>query len=185
MRKQGTDSRQMYSASHHAGALRCHGQPFRRRVHQHNGDDILRMKRGVRANDEAAKRVADQHMSLSRTNVREYGRQLVDDPPERAWAGGHIAPGKTRAVVRAHPGEVGDLGLYERPTEGGGGYAGFEQHHRCAVAETERMETVSTDVNQEAGRSNLPPTTSADDLIERANGYECNKNTEDGHILDR
>jgi hypothetical protein len=129
--------------------------------------------------------VADKHAWPSSTNVREHRGQLVDDPTEGTWAGGHVAPRKTGAVVRAHPRELRDFGLYEYPTERGGRNTGFQQHHRSAFTATERMKAVPTDVNQEAGRSNLPPTTSADRLIKRANAYERNNHNEDCHILDR
>ena len=46
------------------------------------------------------------------------------------------------------------------------------------------MQTVSASVNQQAGRSKLPPITSgADHLIESANGCHRNQNAEDCHLL--
>jgi hypothetical protein len=77
--EQRTDSRQVPSAAQHAGAFRRNRQPFSGRVHHHQSNDALGIARGVRANHEAAKGMADQDISLARCDTGEDRCELVDN----------------------------------------------------------------------------------------------------------
>ena len=76
------------------------------------------MAHRIASNDEAPERVPDQHVAFVRRDVREHGLQLVDDPLERSWARGRLAPGEPRSIVGADTREPRHLGPHGGPADG-------------------------------------------------------------------
>ncbi len=182
--QQATNPGQVPPAFQQAGALARHGQPFRRRVDQHDTRHPPGTTRRVRTNEEAAERVAHEYATIFTRDVREHPGQFVNHSVEGSGARGRVAPGEPRAVIRADARERRYLGLHDGPTEGRSGNAGFEQHNRTALPATDCMQTVSTHVDQESRRSEPPSKAAARDrLIESPGPRKRNQNDEERHLL--
>jgi aromatic ring-opening dioxygenase catalytic subunit (LigB family) len=81
------------------------------------------MPRRVPKHDQAAERVADEHRLLVASGLPQHRLEFVDNRRERARSRWLVAPRETRAIVRAHGRELGDLRLDQSPA-----------HRRCGDA---------------------------------------------------
>jgi hypothetical protein len=84
------------------------------------------MSRGVRSNDKAAKRMADEHARVLECDLAQEGIEFVEDTFEASRAGRLVAPTKSCPIVHTRARKRRDCREHRSPTERRGGNARFE-----------------------------------------------------------
>ena len=182
--QQPTNPRQVPPAPQHAGALVRHGQPFRRRVDQHDTSYTPGTTRRVRTNDEAATSGPRVHSDLQPAMCGEHFGQFVNNSVEGSGHEGaslQASPARSYAQTRVN---VAIWGCTTAQLREEAANAGFEQHNWTALPATECMQTVSAHVDQESRRSEPPSIAAASDrLIESSGPRQRDQNDEERHLL--
>jgi hypothetical protein len=144
------------------------------------------MARRKRANDKAAEGMPQEYDVPLAVDSLEHGGQFVHCAIEGPWSGGRVTPCEAGPIVGAYARERGDRRLHHRPTEGRACNSGFEQHGGPAIAATDGVQTVPTNVDEDSGRRKPPPVApGANALVEYAEREKRDKDCEDRHDLDR
>ena len=176
MRQRGSQLRQRPPASQHAGTFRCHAEPVRRWIDQDQAGNPFGMTRAIRAHNEAAKRMADEHAWFSKPYAFENGTELIDDAFEGSGTRRGLAPPESGSIVGTDPCECRNSREDDGPTERRSRYARFEQHWWAAVPRTYGMQSVPADVNEMSRRGELSALTARTEPLVQESAKEQQNN---------
>src|SRR5438094_6537350 len=115
-REDAANTREVNASPEQARLLSRDRLPLARWIEQHEAGDGGRTRRGVGANEQGTKRVADQHSWSCSRCVGQNAVQFAQHPRHGPRPSTGRAPAQPGAIVRTCAREGRDLGQHARPT---------------------------------------------------------------------
>ena len=154
--------------------------PLARWIEQHEAGDGGRTRRGVGANEQGTKRVADQHSWSCPRCVGQNAVQFAQHPRHGPRPPTGRAPAQPGAIVRTCAREGRDLGQHARPTQRRRSDPGLEKHLWLTVPCADHVQALPLNADHHARRRISPCAGSCpDELIEDACGKDERNHTDE------